>query len=59
MVGRFLARFVIRNMNPVTANAVAGYFCLKGVLSMAEIIAKIVYIIILIVDEIKGGSRNA
>ena len=45
-------------MNPVTANAVAGYFCLKGVLSMAEIIAKLVYVIVLIVEEFKGGSKN-
>ena len=46
-------------MNPVTANAVAGYFCLKGVLSMAEIVAKIVYVLILIAEQIKGGSKNA
>ena len=29
-----------------------------GIFYAYEIIAKIVYIIILIVDEIKGGSRN-
>jgi len=46
-------------MNPVTANAVAGYFCLKGVLTMAEIIAKIVCVIILIAEQIRGGKNNA
>lgn len=49
----------IRNTSSAALNGQRGLFLSKELLYMAEIVSRIVILVLLIINHIKGGRKNA